>query len=265
MIPYIRGEVPEQAHVNIPEGLCEEEFGRKGFFAATIRAFDIGAMQFHHGIQPVEVVGEGVDADGDGVADELTIGELSAMHIFQVSLKNPRQRGSSNKSNAGELLFEDIGCAECHIPELHTEGKFLPLSFPEDPTDPSADVYMEIDLRKVGFKKKGTGVLVKLYSDLKRHDMGPDLSESTGDPLDLFFITARLWGIADTAPYLHDGRAPTLTEAILAHGGEGEDSRDDFDALSDSERECVLAFLRTLRTPENPNSDLLKAQGKRKE
>ncbi len=239
------------------DDLVVRPFGRKGC-CATIREFDTGALQFHHGMQPVEVVGEDVDADGDGVTNEILIGELSAMHIFQVMLEKPWQRGKSHKTKHGAKIFEDIGCAECHIPELHTESKFLPLSFPEVPMDPSANVYMEIDLNKRGFKKKGTGVRVKLYSDLKRHDMGLGLAESTGDPLDPFFITPRLWGVADTGPWLHDGRAVTLTDAILMHGGEGEASRDGFDALSDSGQKDVLAFLRTLRTPKNPSRDLLK-------
>jgi hypothetical protein len=245
----------------IDDDLVVRPFGRKGC-CATIREFDTGALQFHHGMQPVEVVGEDVDADGDGFTNEILVGELSAMHVFQVMLEKPRQRGKSNESKEGEQIFGGIGCADCHIPELSTESKFLPLSYP-DPTDPSANVYyMEIDLSKKPpkFKKKGTGVRVKLYSDLKRHDMGPGLAESTGGPLDPFFITPRLWGIADTAPYLHDGQSPTLTGAILAHGGDGQAARDGFAVLSDSGKEAVLAFLRTLRTPRNPSIDIL--QGK---
>ena len=68
------------------------QFGRKGC-CATVREFDIGAMQFHHGIQPVEIVGEDVDDDGDGVANELLVGELSALHVFQTSLEPPQRRG----------------------------------------------------------------------------------------------------------------------------------------------------------------------------
>ena len=71
------------------------------------------------------------------------------------------------------------------------------------------------------------------------------------------FTTARLWGVADTAPYLHDGRATTLTDAILLHGGEAQTARDVFDALPDASREDVLAYLRSLRTPVNPAADLL--------
>jgi CxxC motif-containing protein (DUF1111 family) len=141
---------------------------------------------------------------------------------------------------------------------LRTESRQLTLSFPEVPEDPGANVYYTIDLstHPAGFPRAGDGISVAFYADLKRHDMGPDLAESTGDPLDPFFQTARLWGVADTAPYLHDGRAATLTEAILWHGGEAQVARDLFDGLSDVERLQLLDFLRTLRTPRNPSADI---------
>ncbi len=108
----------------------------------------------------------------------------------------------------------------------------------------------------MGFDKSGSGVSVPMFSDLKRHDMGPDLAEATGSPLASFFITPRLWGIADTSPYLHDGRALTLTEAIQMHGGEGQSAADNFANLAVRDRLALLTFLRTLRTPENPSDDL---------
>jgi CxxC motif-containing protein (DUF1111 family) len=90
--------------------------------------------------------------------------------------------------------------------------------------------------------------------------MGPDLSESfslADTRRNREFTTARLWGVADTAPYLHDGRATTLTEAILLHGGEAQPARNAFAALSDQNRAKVIAFLRSLRTPTEPAKDLL--------
>jgi CxxC motif-containing protein (DUF1111 family) len=64
--------------------------------------------------------------------------------------------------------------------------------------------------------------------------------------------------VADSAPYLHDGRATTLREAIEAHGGEAESSRDQFLALSEEDRENLIRFLGRLRTPRAPNTELLK-------
>ena len=254
---FVGGEPDFSGVEGIDEDLVVRPFGRKGC-CFSVRDFDIGAMQFHHGIQPVEVVGDDVDGDGDGVENELTVGELSALHIFQVSLERPRRRGVTNQSERGEDLFEQIGCASCHIPEIETNSRYLDLSFPEVSTDPIENVYFTINLAKkpAKFKRSGRGIVVRMFADLKRHDMGPDLAESTGDAMDPFFTTARLWGVADTAPYVHDGRAATLTEAILLHGGEAEDSRDDFDGLTDWDKEDLLTFLRTLRTPRNPNRDL---------
>ena len=256
-IVFVSGTLDTSNVDGVDDDLVVRPFGRKGC-CATVREFDTGAMQFHHGIQPVEVVGEGVDADGDGVANELLVGELSALHIFQVSLARPGVRGRNKQTEHGRRLFSTMGCASCHIPSLQTERKVLNVSFPEVPTDPSANAYFTIDLSKRPplFRKAGSGVEVNLFADLKRHDMGPGLAESTGDPLDAFFTTARLWGVADTAPYLHDGRALTLTEAILLHGGEAGVARGNFEALLGHEREAVLAFLRSLRTPLHPSQDL---------
>jgi CxxC motif-containing protein (DUF1111 family) len=94
-----------------------------------------------------------------------------------------------------------------------------------------------------------TGTLeVPIYSDLKRHAMGDTLAEPRDDggvAADQF-ITAPLWGIARTRPYLHDGRAPTLEDAILQHGGEAQASRDAFAALEEPERAPLRTFLTAL-------------------
>jgi len=234
-------------------------FGRKGD-NFSVRKFDIGALTFHMGMQPVEVVGAGVDADDDGVVDEVLVGELSALHIFGAANERPRQVGANKvAARRGALLFSGMGCAGCHVPFQDTGTRQLPISFPEIETDPWANAFYSIDLSASppGFKRQGQGVRVELFSDLKRHDMGPALAESTGGPLDPFFITPRLWGVADTAPYLHDGRALTLTDAIRMHGGEGQFAADNFAALNDGEKIDLLTFLRTLRTPLNPSEDII--------
>jgi len=237
--------------------LVVRPFGRTGC-CATVREFDQGALQFHHGIQPAEIVGVGVDADGDGVANEMTEGELSAMHIFQVSLERPRQvrrRNQTAQERAGRDVFQDIGCADCHIPALVTNSRRLTLSLPEVMEDPSANVYFTVNLTRSapGFRRSGSGIKVPLFADLKLHDMGPALTEETGNSL---FTTARLWGIADTAPYLHDGRALSLNAAISQHGGEAQASGNAFDALSEANQAALIAYLKTLHTPTNPNNGL---------
>jgi len=242
----------------VDEDLVVRPFGRKGEFI-SVRAFDIDAMRFHFGMEPIEVVGHGYDADGDGVFNEISEGDLSALSIFNTTLERPRVDPPDSDTQAGEELFRTIGCAGCHVPALYTESRALTYSLPEDPTDPSANVYYEVDLSQdpPGFNMAPRqGLVVPLFSDLKRHDMGQALAESFGSPLDSQFITARLWGVADTAPYLHDGRAHTLEGAILMHGGEAELPRNAFATLPATSRQQLLAFLMTLRTPKNPANDL---------
>jgi CxxC motif-containing protein (DUF1111 family) len=212
----------------------------------------VAALAFHFGMQAVELVGEDVDADGDGITNEILIGELSALSIFVTTLPSPESKERGREATAGSELFHSIGCANCHIPSRVTNSRSLTYSFPEIPTSPSANVFFAVDLSTPSTKFKRTaegGIMVPLFADLKRHNMGPDLCESFGSPLDCQFTTARLWGVADTAPYLHDGRALTLTDAILLHGGEAEAARNAFTELTEEEKVGILTFLRTLRNP----------------
>jgi cytochrome c peroxidase len=254
----------ETAGIEPEEVLVVRPFGRKGD-NFSMRDFDRGAMQFHFGIQPVEVVDPdeigGVDEDGDGVSDEVGIVEMSALHVFDVTNPIPRILSLNNNAQIGFERFLEIGCASCHRPSLETRSRLLPLAHPEVPTDPGANVYLEIDLARVGFKPApGGGVFVPLFADLKRHRMGAGLAESfeRADLEQDEFTTARLWGVADTAPYLHDGRATTLAEAIELHGGEAQAARDAFLALSSADQGRLLKFLSRLRVPRRPNEELLR-------
>ena len=203
-------------------------------------------MEFHFGMQPVEVVGQGVDDDQDGVVDEIGVGELSALHVFNTNLEKPEIRDWNVQARQGFNTFVSIGCAVCHVPAIETRSSLLPYRFPEVETDPTQNVFMQVDLTATtaGFIGRPTGGMeVQLFSDLKRHDMGPELAESFGSHLDSQFITARLWGVADTAPYMHDGRATTLTDAILVprrrSTGRARQLRG-ADARSEDERPDVL-------------------------
>ena len=238
--------------------LVVRPFGRKGEFS-TVRGFDDAAMMFHFGMQPVELVGEDIDEDGDGVSNEVLIGELSALVIFNTTLDRPTEDHRNNSASQGAEIFVSIGCASCHRPMLESNSQVLTYSFPEIEDDPFVNVFYEVNLARAPakFKKaKGGGLEVPLFADLKRHDMGPALAETFGHPMDSKFTTARLWGVADTAPYLHDGRALTLGDAILLHSGEAQDASDQYTTMAEEDKAKLLEFLLSLRTPPNPASDL---------
>ena len=241
----------------VDDDLVVKPFGRKGEFA-TIRDFDIEALRFHMGMEPVEAVGQDVDADGDGVFNEARVGDLSALSVFIATLERPFMDRLSKRAKRGFETFRSIGCADCHRPSLTTRRQHLPLRFPAVAASPWENVFFRIDLTKspVKFERAGRrGLRVPLFADLKRHDMGDRLAENfarVSAKVNREFTTARLWGVADTAPYLHDGRATTLTDAILFHGGEAQDARDRFADLDDRQRQELLAFLGSLRTPSDP-------------
>ena len=159
--------------------LVVRPFGRKGDMF-SMRDFSRMAMQFHFGMQPAEVVGEGVDADGDGVLDEVSVVDMSALHAFAATNEAPYMQRLGGAGLDGFARFMDVGCAECHVPVLATRSRFLPLSHPEVPHDPWRNVYAEIDLAEAGFERVPgeDGVFVPLFADLKRHDMGEGLAES---------------------------------------------------------------------------------------
>ena len=178
--------------------LVVKPFGRKGNNVTT-RDFDCGALRFHMGMEPVEIVGKDNDHDGDGVANEITIAELSALSIFNTTTPRPRQE---EYTGPGATIFEESGCSECHIPVMKTEGHILPYQQPELPQQPFSETnkYYEVDLvnSSANFEvdpDNSDGMLVKLFSDLKRHDMGPRLQESLTSATveeNRMYITARL-------------------------------------------------------------------------
>lgn len=229
-------------------------FGRKGDNKST-RTFDTGALSFHFGMQ----VGDH-DDDNDGISNEVTSGELSALSVLVGTAQTPFADEPGADALLGRQLMDDIGCTECHIPSMDTESTTVGFRFPEIGNDPAAFVHTSVDLTKhpMKFAKNANGgITIELFADLKRHDMGPSLAEFNGDSM---FTTMRLWGVADTAPYLHDGRALTIREAIELHGADGSEAKtavDNFLSRSTSEQDAVLAFLDTLRSPDGTFKTLL--------
>lgn len=90
-------------------------------------------------------------------------------------------------------------------------------------------------------------VVRSIFTDFKRHDLGPNLHERNYDgTMRTEFLTTPLWGVGSTGPYGHDGRSINLMEVILRHGGEALSSRNAFASRSSSTRDAILAFLNSL-------------------
>ena len=195
-----------------------EEIGRFGWKAQIprLRDFVNDAAFGELGLTtPDDGRGFNVPFDVDAVADpELTIEDVEDMAAFLLELPAPQRKGSTDPLVVdGELLFDSIGCATCHLP-------FLP----------------------------GVAGPVALYSNLLLHDvMPPDFRGMAEDGAGVgLYRTPPLWGISDTAPYMHDGRASTLLAAILAHDGEAAAVRAAFQALTPSQQDALILFLEDL-------------------
>ena len=229
------------------------------------------SLESHHAAEDPPVRSKGEDRRAQDPV-EVGVGLLvvvscheppGALEIFLATMDRPQQEKMDKVAQRGFTHFQDIGCAECHRPALQTESRYLGFSYSEEPADPQRNIFYRVDLSRAPSRfdqGEADGVVVELFSDLKRHDMGPALAESfhrASDKRNAEFITAKLWGVADTAPYLHDGRALTLYEAIGLHGGEARDARDQFLSLPVDDQAALIAFLKTLRNPRSPNRDIL--------
>jgi CxxC motif-containing protein (DUF1111 family) len=162
---------------------------------------------------------------------DLTQKQCDQITAFCGSLPRPvEQTVFEEVAEAGKKLFTTIGCAACHTPSMgRVDG-----------------IYSDLLLHRMGRDLTGDGDYNEPPRNLPPKDDG---TPQNPGPSPDEWRTPPLWGVADSAPYLHDGRAPTLVDAILEHGGQAADSRKKFAALSAREQEQVIAFLQSLRAP----------------
>jgi CxxC motif-containing protein (DUF1111 family) len=171
--------------------------------------------------------------DGDvELADE----DLARLTTYMRLVGVPGQSDRGDPAvTRGELLFRTVGCAGCHAPET-TTGDHHPFA----------------ELR---------GQRVRPYTDLLLHDLGPDLADDSGEagdrqgdarPSASEWRTPPLWGVGKSrevqgqVSLLHDGRAHSVLEAVLWHGGEAADVRERLVQLSSEDREALVRFVESL-------------------
>jgi hypothetical protein len=265
------GIVDYGALEGVDQDLVVRPFGWKGH-QATLREMTEESFHIHQGLVSWRIqlavadgsldgspygTGKWYDVDQDGVSVEIESGMLTTMvgYLAQLeapAMRPPRDPGLLDAFAAGRANFEDIGCAGCHVPTLELNDPKLDARQPAPANQPPfvIDVAKDGDGPKIEpkFAAPNTPYLVHLFSDLKRHDMGPALASPgpQGTIPAQVFLTRPLWGLAETAPYLHDGRAPTVHDAIVLHGGEARVARDAYVALDEKGQASVRVFLTSL-------------------
>jgi CxxC motif-containing protein (DUF1111 family) len=153
----------------------------------------------------------GINDDGEGIV---------AFTDFMTLLAPPERKFLSAQAWAGKRVFGAVGCSHCHWDTFRTGDSAVG------------------SLDHVTFHP---------YSDFLLHDMG-SLGDGieTGDARGGEFRTAPLWGLSAVTKYLHDGRAATTKDAILAHDGQARRARDRFARAPANDQAALLAFLDTL-------------------
>jgi CxxC motif-containing protein (DUF1111 family) len=243
-------EQPEK-HAGISGRIPKTSGGQEGWFGwrgqiATLDDFTLSACAVEMGLQV-----PGVEEDESPLAApkrrrrslhvDLSSDQCAALAALVHSLPRPvRQIVPEADPNSGERVFERVGCASCHVQSL--------------------------------------GFVSGIYSDLLLHDMGSEMSDAQNATPDMIVQTSTrssgyggasisrslaerptspeqewktppLWGVGDSAPYLHDGRAATLKEAILMHAGEADRAVAAFRQLDHEDQQALLSFLNSLKAP----------------
>ncbi|HSP99464.1 MAG TPA: di-heme oxidoredictase family protein [Candidatus Dormibacteraeota bacterium] len=270
-----KGELDTSGVRGVDADLVVKPFGWKGHFA-DIADFAADALQVHLGIQSdhllaggsPEVLGAGGDPrdpDGDGMRDELGPGPFTALvahlALLEMPIVTPLTQDRDIAPAATGLLpptttsfvedfrrgrqqFHALGCASCHVPMLVLESPMVEID-----GLPPIDLAKEMRQPALTYDPALGGYPVWLFSDLKRHDMGKSNAAQhvqRGVPIEQY-LTPRLWGVANSAPYLHDGRAPSFDYAIAGHDGEGAAARAAYAALSHEEKGDLRVYLMSLR------------------
>ncbi|MFN7938830.1 MAG: di-heme oxidoredictase family protein [Bryobacteraceae bacterium] len=245
----------------------------------SLREFTNNAYNQHHGIQTTERFGLNSDPDGDGVTNEMTRADVTAVTIYQAALPVPGRVIPNHPEIEkailhGEQLFETIGCAQCHIPQLPLDKRGWIYEEP-GPYNPPTNLRqgdapsLRFDLNNPSLPQprlhpqsgSNETVWVPAYTDFKLHDITSGPNDYNAEPLDMNFgtwavnfgkgnrkfLTKRLWGAANEPPYFHHGLFTTLREAVLAHSGEALESRRNFENCSPYDRNAIIEFLKSLQ------------------
>jgi len=255
--------------------LTVRPFGWKGR-ESTLRRFVEGGFRVHFGMQSqpsidkncanpnVNNFGNGPDCqdpDADGVKSEITEGLLSAEAVYMGLRETPVRvpaatPAAATRASSGEALFKQIGCTNCHVQNMKLNS---PIHV--EPADETGGAGIKLNLatdNKTPHPASNAdgSITVELWSDFKRHDVGTLLADSK--PFNQIaanqFITPPLWGIADSAPYLHDGRAPTLSDAIIQHAGDALSVEQAYGRLTADQQAQIQEFLGTLGRQEDADA-----------
>ena len=209
------------------------KFGWKGQ-AATLEEFVAGACSNELGLgtRSKEQAKPLHRPDYPTAAPDLSRKQFNGLVAFVSTLPRPIEilpddPVARERAALGKQLFSSVGCAACHVPDMGgvkgVYSDFLLYTLEDENSDPAGGGY-------------GPAPQFPLPED------HPKPSE---------WKTPPLWGVADSAPYFHDGKSPKLYDAIVRHGRDAKSVTESYKKLTQAEQNAVIAFLKTLKAPAN--------------
>jgi hypothetical protein len=183
------------------------------------------------------------------------------LEFYLLNYFKPGHGQPSDFADHGRRVFQRAGCSSCHIADLtiNHDRRVADLETVYDPVHgifnsmfaTATPLYREVDdgtgLPHLKVPLGNSFVVKDIFTDFKRHDLGPNFYERNWDgTLQTQFLTRPLWGVGSTGPYGHDGRSITLNDVILRHGGEAQASRDRYAELESSDKIALQTFLNSL-------------------
>lgn len=256
------GELDLSEIEGIDTDLVVRPFGWKGNIK-TLRDAVEDALLIHHGMQSDHLVETASsdrigsfpkpDPDGDGVEHEITEGQVTALTLFVAMQEVPQMKLPEGSEfmlwwSEGRERFEQLGCDRCHRTALPLKSTKYELSSRTGGPSVTVDLAKEGAEPRLQTDTESGAYLAYVFTDLKRHDVGPLLMENRPDRgvAREQFLTRPLWGSARSRPYMHDARAPTIEDAILLHAGDAQKERDAYAALPELQRAPLRVYLMSL-------------------
>lgn len=198
------------------------------------------------------------DPENGNEVDPATVDHLE---FYLLNYFKPGHSQETAATDRGRKVFNRIGCASCHISDMtiNHDRRVADLETAYDSVRgifnslfaTATPLFQEVDdgsgLPHLKQPLGNSFVVKDIFTDFKRHDVGPAFYERNWDgTTQTQFMTRPLWGVGTTGPYGHDGRSITLDDVILRHGGESQKSRDAYAALRPGDQSALDAFLNSL-------------------
>ena len=244
-------------------------------------------LQLQNTPQPNDVADETYVSLGIDLAETQVHHLVSYIRALPHPMQETKLAEEATDIREGKRLFVKIGCSMCHVENvypakgiysdllLHDMGSLLQAPSPAPPASTKASIQLvRIPTYRPESPPLGSGASIGgyygiqsasapipfafarpnepkfPYGKLPAELTNPkDTSKITWDAMQREWRTPPLWGVADSGPYLHDGRAETLDAAIRWHDGEGADPTRHYRSLPSAERKKIISFLKSLRSP----------------